>query len=173
MNTNRSRARLALIVLPFVILALSASAFAGDVKPANKKAPDFTLKDAKTGKMVSMSDFKGKVVLVDFWATWCVPCKKAMTFYEKLYRKKYKEGFVVLAISIDKSEKKLNRFLKRRPVSFYILHDPGKLAAKKYGAFRVPTTVLIDRNGVIQNKYFGGGATMKKIITARVEELLK
>ena len=169
MDTTRSRFCPRWVVLPLLFALLSTSLFA-EVKPAAKVAPNFTLTNVKTGKPVSLSDFKGKVVVIDFWATWCIPCRKAMKFYEKLYREKHKEGFVVLAISIDQREKKLKNFLKKRPVSFPILHDPEKTLMKKYGVFKIPTTFVIDRSGKIQNKYVG---ILEKVVRARVEELLK
>jgi len=170
MDTTRSRLCPRWVVLPLLFALLSTSLFAAEVKPAAKVAPSFTLTNVKTGKPVSLTDFKGKVVVIDFWATWCIPCRKAMKFYEKLYREKHKEGLVVLAISIDQREKKLTNFLKKRPVSFPILHDPEKTLMKKYGVFKIPTTFIIDRNGRIQNKYVG---ILEKVVRARVEELLK
>jgi peroxiredoxin len=157
-------------VLAMLVVLLSALLFAEEVGPVAKVGPDFTLKDVKTGKPVSLSDFKGKVVIVDFWATWCGPCCKAMKFYEELFREKRKDGLVVLAISIDQREEKLSNFLKKRPVSFPVLYDPEKTLMEKYGVLRIPTTFIIDKNGKIQNKYVG---IVEKVVKSRVEELLK
>ena len=170
MSIPRSGVRICCIILTLLLALLSALPVAAEVKPSAKVAPNFTLTNVKTGKPVSLSDFKGKVVVIDFWATWCIPCRKAIKFYEKLYRERHKAGLVVLAISIDQREKKLTSFLKKRPVSFPILHDPDKTLMKKYGVFKIPTTFIIDREGKIQNKYVG---IVEKIIRARVEELLK
>ena len=170
MTITRSRIRPCCVVLLLMVALLSTLLFAEEVGPVAKAAPDFTLKDVKTGKPVSLSDFKGKVVLLDFWATWCIPCRKAMKFYEELYREKQKEGLVILTISIDQREEKITDFLKKRPVSFPVLYDPEKTLMEKYGVLRIPTTFVIDKDGKIQNKYVG---IVEKVVKARVEELLK
>ncbi|MBN1592762.1 MAG: TlpA family protein disulfide reductase [Candidatus Coatesbacteria bacterium] len=136
----------------------------------SKAAPEFTMKNFKTGKPISLSDYKGKVVIIDFWATWCVPCRKAIKFYEKLYREKYKEGLMVIAVSIDQRDSKLENYLDKRPLSYPVIHDPDKELMKKYGVFKVPTTFIIDKDGKIQNKYVG---IMEEVVQKKVEELLK
>ncbi|MBN2209665.1 MAG: TlpA family protein disulfide reductase [Candidatus Coatesbacteria bacterium] len=166
----RSRIRPCCVVLLLLTALLTALLLAEEAGPVAKAAPEFTLKDVKTGKPVSLSDFKGKVVLIDFWATWCIPCRKAMKFYEELFREKHKEGLVILTISIDQREDKVADFLKKRPVSFPVLHDPDKTLMEKYGVLRIPTTFVIDKDGKIQNKYVG---IVEKVLKARVEELLK
>jgi len=170
MVITRSRICPCCVVLALCHALLSTSLFTAEVRPRAKVAPNFTLTNVKTGKPVSLADFNGRVVVLDFWATWCLPCRKAMKFYEKLYREKHKEGLVVLTISIDQREKKLMNFLKKRPVSFPILHDPKKTLMKQYGVFKIPTTFIVDRDGRIQNKYVG---IVEKVVRARVEELLK
>ncbi len=158
-----------LVVSLILVALLSTCLLAAESEPA-KVAPDFTLTDVSTGKPVSLSDFKGKVVVIDFWATWCIPCRKALKFYEKLCREKRNEGLVIIAISIDHREKKLKNYISKHPISFYVLHDPDKTVMKKFKVFKIPTTYIIDRDGTIQSKYIG---IIEKVIKARVEELLK
>jgi len=164
-----SRLAFSFVVCLIVLALLSTCLLAAESEPA-KAAPNFTLTDVNTGKQVSLSDFKGKVVVIDFWATWCIPCRKALKFYEKLYREKRDEGLVIIAISIDRREKKLRNYVRKHPVSFQVLHDPDKTAMKKFKVFKVPTTYIVDRDGKIQSKYVG---ILEKVIEARVEELLK
>lgn len=164
-----SRVCLSLVVSLILVTLLSTCLLAAESEPA-KVAPNFTLTDVSTGKPVSLSDFKGKIVIVDFWATWCIPCRKALKFYEKLYREKRNEGLVIIAISIDHREKKLKNYVRKHPTSFYVLYDPDKIVMKKFKVFRTPTTFIIGRDGKIQNKYIG---IIEKVIKARVEELLK
>lgn len=173
MNIMREHCRAAGPVLAALILLAAVASFAEEAAPPAKQAPEFTLLNVKTGKMVSLSEYKGKVVLLDFWATWCVPCRKAIKGYEELFKEKHQEGFVVLAVSVDKRVKKLKDFVDKRPVSYPMLHDPDKKAMKAYGVFRIPTTFIIDRTGAIKYKYVGGGENMEKIIKEKVEELLK
>ena len=151
----------------FVVAPSNANVSPGD------KAPEFTLKNVQDGKQVSLADFKGKVLLIDFWATWCGPCKKVMPHYDKLLKENRERGLVVLAISIDKSERKLKRFVDRKPTTFPMLHDPKKTVATKYGAFRIPTTLLVDRNGIVRSKFFGGGDKVEEALKTKLEELLK
>ncbi|HUT04614.1 MAG TPA: TlpA disulfide reductase family protein [bacterium] len=164
-----SRVGFSLVACLILLALLSTCLLAAEGNPA-KAAPNFTLTDVNTGKQVSLSDFKGKVVVIDFWATWCIPCRKALKFYEKLYREKRDEGLVIIAVSIDQREKKLRNYVSNHPISFNVLHDPDKTVMKKFKVFKVPTTYIVDRDGKIQSKYVG---ILEKVIEARVEELLK
>jgi len=155
------------------VLLLCAGVIAAELVPPAKKSPDFTLVNIKDGRQVRLSDFRGKVVLLDFWATWCIPCRKSLRFYQDLFRRKHNEGFVVIAVSIDRSAKRLRRYLQRRPVSYWVLHDPKKEVARKYGVFRIPSTFILDRTGSIRFRYMGGGPSVEKQIEKNVEALLK
>lgn len=164
-----SRVSCSLVAALILVALFSTCLSAAEAKQA-KLAPNFTLTDMNTGKPVSLSDFKGKVVVIDFWATWCTPCRKALKFYEKLYREKRDKGLVIIAISIDHREKKLRNHLKKHPVTYYVLHDPDKAVMKQYKVFKIPTTFIVGKDGTIQNKYIG---IIEKVIKARLEELLK
>lgn len=111
-------------------------------------APDFSLPD-RDGNTVTLSEVvkKNKLVMINFWASWCGPCRLEMPQMEKVYRDKKKDGFEILAISIDDDRDKLASYLTKRPVSFPVLLDPRKEIAQKYGVSSYPTTVLLDKNG--------------------------
>jgi peroxiredoxin len=120
-----------------------------------KPAPDFTLLDMQ-GRQVSLSQFRGKVVILNFWATWCPPCRKEMPSMERLYRDFKEKDMVMLAVNVDENGKQAVReFLQRMPYSFPILLDNENIAQNSYGVFRLPESFVIDRNGVVIEKIIG------------------
>lgn len=131
-------------------------------------APDFTLTDMH-GQQVSLSQFRGKVVILNFWATWCPPCREEMPSMERLYRDYQDKGLVMLAVNVDENGKQaVAEFLQKTPHSFPILLDSENVAQNTYGVFRFPESFIIDRNGVVVEKIIGGrnwmsGPTFKVI----------
>lgn len=109
---------------------------------AGKPAPELTLKDI-AGKRVSLSDYRGKPVLVDFWATWCAPCRKEMPLFEKLHR----EGVVVLTVDADEPEATVSEYMKAEGFTFPVLLANGTDTVKRWGVVAFPTTVMVDAEG--------------------------
>jgi thiol-disulfide isomerase/thioredoxin/outer membrane lipoprotein-sorting protein len=118
------------------------------VKSVGTPAPDFSLSDLE-GKEVKVSQFKGKVVLLNFWASWCVPCRSEMPTIELLHREYKDKGLIVLGIDDEESQKQAG-FLQKFGFSFASLVEPKKQASNLYGVGGIPTTVLIDRQGRIK-----------------------
>lgn len=113
-----------------------------------KMAKDFTLKDLK-GNAVSLSDFKGKIVFLNFWATWCAPCRHEMPDIEKL-QNKYEKDIVVLAVSTDTQGEEIVRpYIEKNKFTFRVLIDSSSDVSDKYSIFALPTTFIIDRQGKI------------------------
>ncbi len=151
----RQRITLTLLFLLFSPLFAQHAARAGNVQGSPEPAPLFALSDIN-GKKVSLSDFKGKVVLLNFWASFCGPCKAEMPSLNRLYTALKNDGFVVLAISIDPSEKPVRSFVSEKGLAFPVLMDPEKEAYfDLYAVFALPTSFLIDRNGIIVEKIMG------------------
>jgi cytochrome c biogenesis protein CcmG/thiol:disulfide interchange protein DsbE len=121
------------------------------------KAPEFTLKSAKDGKTVKLSDFKGKVRIVDFWATWCPPCRGEIPHFVALQKKYKKKGLEVIGLSVDRDGPDVvNKFAKEQGINYTSLMADDK-AMSDYGGIRgIPTTFVIDRDGNIVKKYVGG-----------------
>lgn len=118
-------------------------------------APAFRLR-ALGGKTLGPEDFRGRVVLLNFWATWCPPCRREMPSLERLYQEFKDEGFVVLAISEDiQGERVVAPFMKENGLTFPALLDPEKRAFRLYDIRVIPTTYLIDRDGKLVSRAFG------------------
>ncbi|MDI6809407.1 MAG: TlpA disulfide reductase family protein [Candidatus Eisenbacteria bacterium] len=119
------------------------------------KAPDFTLKDL-SGNDVTLSNFKGKVVLIDFWATWCGPCKMEIPHLKELYSQYKKEGFEVIGISLDRGGMRVVKpFVEKYGMEYTTVMGTDDVV-KAYGGIRgIPTAFLISRDGFIIKKYVG------------------
>jgi len=135
-------------------------------------APDFTLKDLD-GRNVTFSSFRGKAILLNFWATWCPYCRQERASLNSLYKKYKSRDFQIVAVSVDRSAMKVKKFLQDNPSEFIILSDPEREAAAPYNVTGLPTSYLIDRGGVVRHKYIGmkdwsGNGSLKQI-----EALLK
>jgi peroxiredoxin len=111
-----------------------------------QQAPDFSIKD-RSGKLVKLSDFRGKVVFLNFWGTWCEPCIKEMPEMEILYQKLKDRKFQMFAVSIDNNWDIVNQFYKEHNLTLTTFLDPGHQVSDLYKVFKWPETFLIDANG--------------------------
>lgn len=118
------------------------------------KAADFTLKDM-SGKEVSLSDFKGKKVFLNFWASWCPPCKAEMPEMEKLYQETKDSDLVILAINLAEDKSTVQNFLKDNQYNFPVLLDTDNSVASNYQVVSIPTSFFIDKEGNIIDKHIG------------------
>jgi len=118
-------------------------------------APNFQLRDLQ-GRLVTLSDLRGKVVLLNFWATWCGPCRVEMPAMEQLYRTFLRKDFEILAVSTDAQGEAVTRpFQQENRLTFPILHDDDYRVGLTYGARSLPMTFMVDREGVIRHQIFG------------------
>ena len=121
----------------------------------NKKAPNFCLKDLN-GKEVEMKHFKGKVVFLNFWATWCGPCKEEMPSMEALCQQFKEKDFTFLTISVDYGGgKAVKEFLDKHRYTFLVLLDPKGESLDLYDVKGIPTTIIIDKKGAMIGKAIG------------------
>ena len=118
-------------------------------------APDFTLERLTDGVPVSLSDLRGQVVLVNFWATWCEPCEREMPAMERLYGALPREDFELVAVAIDEREDDVVAFQARMELSFPIVLDPEQATYGAYQTMGVPESLLIDRAGRVVERYVG------------------
>jgi len=129
----------------FALVALLMSQVAWS-KEMNKPAPDFTLKSS-TGENVKLSELRGNVVMINFWASWCGPCRQEMPLLDEFYKKYSKLGFVLLGVNVEEDSSKAAGYLSEVPVSFPILYDNTNSVSKMYDVDAMPSTVLVDREG--------------------------
>ncbi|MBM4351387.1 MAG: TlpA family protein disulfide reductase [Deltaproteobacteria bacterium] len=134
-------------------------------------APDFTLKTIE-GHEVALSGLRGKVVLLDFWATWCGPCKESIPHLIQLYKSYQDKGFELIGMSTDKAGdvEMVRRFVKSMDIPYPIIMTPDEVA-RNYKVTGLPTTVLIDKEGKVREKIVGFNSAIGQQIAARVEEL--
>ena len=171
--------KIAALLLTAVVLASGCAGTAGSVarepSRAGAQASDFTLRDLD-GRDVHLSDYFGKVVLIDFWATWCVPCAAELPQLERLYEENKDAGFVVLGVAMDGPESvaQVGPFARRYGLSFPVLLDEETRVVGVYNPKRVaPMTVLIDRRGLIARVRNGYNAGDEKLIADDVASLLR
>ncbi|HUF72119.1 MAG TPA: TlpA disulfide reductase family protein [Gammaproteobacteria bacterium] len=132
-----------------ILLVWSASA--GELSGV---APDFDLA-ARDGGRVALSDLSGQVVMVNFWATWCGPCRAEMPHLEALYHRYSDLGFTLLGVNVEEDSSGADRFLEATPVSFPILFDPENNVSELYDVVAMPSTVLIDKSGNMRYIHHG------------------
>lgn len=159
-------------VVALACLMVLASPFYAQSAGIGEAAPAFRLKDMK-GNTVTLESLKGKVVFLDFWATWCGPCKEEFPELDALYKKYGKDGFEVIGISVDKSESNVAEFLKKRPVSFTILTNTKGDVAESYGLPGMPTGLIIGKDGVIKYRHAGFSRAFLPVYEKEIVELLK
>ena len=162
---------IATVVAGAVLFALLTGGGVPDPVGRGSQAPGFALPDL-AGRTVSLGEQRGKVVLVNFWATWCAPCEAEMPAMQNLYRQLAGKGFTLLAVSVDEEAEKVAPFRDRLQLDFPILLDPTQEVAGLYQTYRFPESFLVDRDGVIVERYIGEKPWDSEAYVERVERLL-
>jgi thiol-disulfide isomerase/thioredoxin len=133
-------------------------------------APGFSLKTLEDQE-IALTSLKGKVVLLDFWATWCGPCREAIPHLASLQKKYQEKGLIVIGMNVDKGERDVvRRFVKSMEIPYPILLTPEEVV-RSYGVSALPTSVLIDKEGNIREKITGFNSSIAKKLSERVGEL--
>jgi len=159
-------------LLPLLMLAITACQPPTDEIAIGKPLPAFELPDL-AGKTVRLSDFKGKVVLLDFWATYCIPCRDAVPELRKLSDKYKAQGFEVVGISVDAYTEGVPDFVKELRMNYTVLLDSDQDVQAAYGLRSLPETFLIGRDGLLKKHWMGFDEKVGKAISAAVEAALK
>src|SRR3989304_5771432 len=141
----------------------------GPAPTAGPPAPDFTL-TSLDGKKVSLADYRGKVVLLNFFATWCPPCRAEMPDLEATYKELKSQGFEVVAVDLQEDQNTVSGYAKSLGLSFTIVLDRGADVFGQYRITGLPTSYFIDRDGVVREFIIGG--MNKKMIQQKVEKIL-
>jgi peroxiredoxin len=141
-----------------------------DLPELGQKAPDFELRNLKTKQPHRLSQYVGKIIVLDFWATWCPPCKKSLPKLA-LIAKTYSEDVQILAISIDDSEDNAYRFIVDNKIDMLTLYDDEKEVVGSYDIPAMPTLFIIDRDGVIRSLFEGYTEDSLEEIEEKIKEL--
>ena len=137
---------------------------------AGRPAPNFTLQSVD-GQTIKLADFRGKVVILNFWATWCPPCRAEMPALEEVYQARRDEGLVVLAIDQNEAPDSVKSFQAELGLTFPLLFDPGYTVSDQYRINLLPSTFFIGRDGVIHDVVFGGPMN-RALLESKIESLL-
>ena len=141
--------RIILLVLSiFMGSSLASSGLTGQT------APDFVLKSS-TGENLRLSEYRGDVVMINFWATWCGPCRQEMPLLDELYGRYQRVGFSLLGINIDDDSRRAMAMVKELGVRFPVLFDEEKKVSKLYEVEAMPMTILLDREGTVRHIHYG------------------
>lgn len=156
------------IRIPLLVLILYI--FSGVGNAISATAPDFKLEGQK--KQIQLSDYRGQIVYLDFWASWCQPCRKSFSWMNRMQALYGKEGFKVIAINLDDSRKKANKFLRQIPTNFDVAFDPRANTAKSYQVKAMPSSYIIDKNGNVIHANLGFREKDEEKLEAQIRRLI-
>lgn len=170
-NTSNIRLTLTLAAGLFALASGVAWSMGSRVPVIGTPAEDFQLVDLN-GKTQSLSDYRGNIVLLNFWATWCKPCTTEMPAMQATYDKLRDKGFVVLAVNELEDEVKVREHIAQYKHTFPVLMDRSNKVANQFGVFGLPVSVFIDEKGIVQEYIKGGLLTEERIynIVARIQK---
>ena len=157
-----------------LVLSLAVAVPLAEGKPASpvsrtpQHAPAFSL-SGREGPVVSDS-LRGKVVWLDFWASWCGPCRSSFPWLSRMHERFAPQGLVIVAIDLDKSRDDADRFLAKFPAPFTVAFDPEGKVAEAYRVSAMPTSVLVDRDGTILSTHAGFTPKQAAALEARIQE---
>ena len=164
-----------LVALAVLLAGLGLLLLGEEVAPPLSRgdaAPSFDLPRLFGDANLSLEQLEGRVVLLNFWATWCKPCEREMPAMERLYLELYSEGFELVAIAMDDDRGDVERFQERMQLSFPILLDPSEKSARLYQITGFPESVLLDRRGRIVERYIGPREWDHPDHVARIRQLM-
>jgi cytochrome c biogenesis protein CcmG/thiol:disulfide interchange protein DsbE len=155
-----------------MIVALCGFLVSGNAIAANpaNQAPDFRLEGQQ--KQIELSKYHGQIVYIDFWASWCQPCRKSFTWMNKMQSLYGSEGFKVIAINLDESRAKADKFLQQIPANFDVAFDPQGNTAKAYKIKAMPSSYLIDKNGKVVHANLGFRGNDEDELETKIRNLL-
>lgn len=161
------------IMLMLVYSSISISSYAETQEPmlTGAVAPEFNI-EGLTGN-IKLSDYKGKVVYLDFWASWCAPCRKSFPWMAQMYKKYQSQGLVVIAVNLDQERNLADDFLSKYPGDFIIGFDQAGVTPQDYKVQGMPSAVLIDRTGTIVSRHIGFNSSKQQSYEQAIVSILK
>jgi peroxiredoxin len=163
--------RVAIGVLLGVLVCVIYLSLHERIVQVGDSAPDFSI-TADNGRTITRADFGGKLLVLNFWATWCAPCIEELPSLDQFQRELANQGVVVLGVSVDKDEKAYKRFLERAKVSFLTARDPDNTINAEYGTFKYPESYIINRDGKVVMKIISATDWTDEKMVSYVKSLL-
>ncbi len=164
----RTKRHTFLRVIAVLLAAVSFSTWAS----TGSVAPDFTLK-GRDGRNIKLSELRGEVVMINFWASWCAPCRQEMPLLNDLYQRYRKLGFTLLGVNVEQNPRAAKRLLKDIPVDFPVLFDDRNEVSKAYDISAMPSTVLVDRDGHIRFVHRGYKPGLEERYQQQIRTLIR
>jgi peroxiredoxin len=173
MNTNRIELGLKVCigVLLVALAGVIVGSFREKIVTVGDKAPEFTI-TTDSGKQISRSDFGGRLLVLNFWATWCPPCVEELPSLVEFQKRLAASGVVVLGVSVDTNEPAYRAFLQKAGVSFLTARDPAASISAEYGTFKYPETYVIGANGRVLQKHIGAMLWTDEKLIREIQSLL-
>ncbi|MGO2012435.1 MAG: TlpA family protein disulfide reductase [Pseudoalteromonas sp.] len=156
----------------YLLLYIGCSFCVAQPLAVKETAPAFSLPLLNNEHTITLSDYKGKVVYVDFWASWCVPCRRSFPFLNALRKEYADKGFEVIAINLEQESEAANAFLAQHPVSYPVVAGYNSTVGTDYEIIAMPTAYIIGKNGNIRVKHMGFNPAQKDYLEAVVDKLV-
>ena len=160
------------IILPGIILAIFAASSLASSTLEGQSAPDFVLKSS-AGNNLRLSEYRGDVVMINFWATWCGPCRQEMPLLDDLYGRYERVGFTLLGVNIDDDSRRAMKMIEELGVTFPVLFDESKDVSKLYAVEAMPVTILVDREGTVRHVHHGYKPGYEEKYLTEIRSLLR
>ncbi len=167
MKLNFIRIFSSIFLLSIYLLASTAMA-----EEISGPAPNFTLK-SRSGENLKLSEYRGEVVMINFWASWCGPCRQEMPLLEQLYTRYSPLGFTILGINVEEDSKLAEKLLEEIPVNFPILFDTENAVSEKYNVVAMPSTIMVDRDGNMRYLHLGYMPGYEVDYEKQIKELIR
>jgi thiol-disulfide isomerase/thioredoxin len=165
--------KLSTTLIVAAITAMAALSSASHAAQPGQAAPAFDLPSATPGQQVRLADLKGQVVYVDFWASWCAPCRESFPWMNAMQAKYGEQGFKVVAINLDTERKLAQRFLSEVPAKFAVAFDAAAQSPKLYNIKGMPSSVLVGRDGKVLAVHSGFNTDMAKELEEKISQAVK
>jgi cytochrome c biogenesis protein CcmG/thiol:disulfide interchange protein DsbE len=172
----KNRTLLSITFLAILVLIASCDQETGatDGNTENPAAKSFTLESLGGNEEIGLENFKGKPIVINFWATWCGPCKQEIPFFEKTWKEYKDKGVVFIGIDVMDDKENAVEFIETLGISYTNLYDPSGKTSNAYGVVALPATFFIDKNGNIAVKHYGSflGSDAEKAFKSYLEDII-